>query len=146
MSRSITRRTIFVIFLAITPALCAAQDKDICARQMQSEVARIERDMGRQRPAAGDREAQVQWSKSMHAALEQAGRRADQCRRDTGPKPSAAERELAQDCSARVRRDAEALQQRYGSRSMSAAEQATRRAEEMRLNDQMMACNAARRR
>ena len=102
--------------------------------------------MARQRPAPGDREAEVRWSKNLRAALALAARNAEQCRRQTSPKPTQAARAAEEDCFAQVRSAAEELQNRYKGRTLSASEQAARRTKEMRLNDEMNACNLVRRR
>lgn len=134
----------YALCLALFPVLCAAQASDPCMRQFEAEQARIEREMARQLPAKGDREAEVRWAKKLHAALALAGRNAEQCRRRSGPSPAAKAAE--EDCAARARRQADELQHRYQGRTLTSSEQTARRAEEMQLNDAMQACRAARRR
>lgn len=128
-----------VLLLAVSPVLCHAQ-ADGCMRNFQIEQQAIERDMARQLPPKGDREAEMAWAAKLDASLKQAGARAEACRRQSTPKASASARAAQEACAARVRAAAEEMIGRYGGRTLSSAEQATRRAEEMRLSDDMHAC------
>ena len=131
-----------VFCLAILPALCAAQDNNNCVRQFEAEKMRVERDMAKQRPAPGDKEAELRWSKSLHSAMALAVANAEQCRRAIKPAPAVVQSEEM--CVTRIRQAGNELQKRYRGRTLSVAEQQARRTEEMRLNDDMQTCLKAR--
>lgn len=121
-------------------SLAAAQSTEDCASQYQAERTRIERDAMHQVPPKGDLGAQQRWSKQLHEQLEAAARRGDDCRRGAERRgnPLAASKEQA--CADSARLQSEALQKRYGSRTLNSAEQSAYRAEETAMLDARQAC------
>lgn len=131
------RATILLVLTLLSPLL-SAQDK--CIAQGQAEQARIQREFASNRPAQGDRDAEVAWARNLHAALAIAARRAEDCARASRQTtaPAAAARE--QECAAKANQQLAELQNKYRGKSMSTQEQIARRGEEERLLDDRMAC------
>ncbi|MES2413819.1 MAG: hypothetical protein V4614_08450 [Pseudomonadota bacterium] len=126
--------------LGMLPMVAHAQGDDVCIRQFKVERDRIEREMTRQVPPKGDRDAEMQWSKKLHAALELAGNNAERCRERNTPKLSAAEVAAVENCLTRNLRAGDEIQKRYSGRTLSFAEQTALRGEETRLIDDRRAC------
>lgn len=126
--------------LALVAGAVQAQTTADCTRQFEDESQRIQRDLARQVPPQGDRDAQQRWSRILHDQLEAASRRADDCRRaaERRANPQAASKEQA--CAATAQRQAEVLRQRYGNRTLTPAEQSTLRADEAALMDARNDC------
>lgn len=131
------------MLLAYPAVSMPASDADPCTTAFDAEQARIERDFSA-RPPGPDRDAQVQWSKALHAAMEGAASRARKCQEDGRPKPGSAtfqkglERE--QQCSAKANAQLAELDQRYAGHTRSAAEQRTIRDAQARITDERMQC------
>lgn len=125
--------------LAALPPLCAAA-QDGCTAQGVAEQDRITREFSSQRPARGDKDAELAWSRNLYAALAAAAKRAEDCTRASrvSTPPSAAA--MRDECIAESNRRADELEHRYRGRTLTAQEQATRRAEEQRLLDERMDC------
>ena len=132
-------------FLAVLLPL-AATAQDTCTAQGQEDQDRILREFSSQRPARGDKDAELTWSKNLNAALAAAAKRAEDCARTNKPAVPAAAAAKEQECIAEVSRRTSELDKRYGGRTLSTQEQAARRSEESRLLEDRMSCmNRARR-
>jgi hypothetical protein len=120
-----------------------APDAEPCLTAAKAEEARITREH-MARPPGPDRDAQVQWSKSLHAALEGVERRARKCEEDRRPKPGSAafqkNLEAAQQCTAKANMQIAELDRRYQGRTPSATEQRTIRDAQSRIIDERMEC------
>lgn len=140
------RPMVFGMVLAVLlPPSANAQDR--CQAQGKAEQDQILREYSGRPPPQGDKAAQLEWSKRMHAALAASAARAEECSRAArraAVTPAIAAKE--QDCIAASNRRADELQAKYRGKTMSREEQAARRAEEERLLDDRMACSSRARR
>ena len=129
--------------LACPAVAMPAPDTDPCLTAAKAEAARIEREYTA-RPPGPDKDAQVQWSKALHAALEGVERRARKCEEDRRPKPGSAAfqkiLESEQQCSAKANMQIAELDRRYQGRTPSATEQRTIRDAQTRIMDERMEC------
>lgn len=132
------KHAILLVVALLLPLSSIAQDK--CTTQGKAEQLRIEREFSAQRPARGDKDAELTWSKNLNAALAAAARRAEDCTRASRPAVQPAAAAKVEDCLAGVRRRGDELQQRYRGRTPTLQEQTTQRGEEQRLQDEYMAC------
>lgn len=126
------------ILVVLFPIAALAQDK--CTEQGQAEQMRIQKDFTAQRPAKGDKEAELTWSKNLHAALAASAKRAEDCTRANKPPTAPAAAAKIDACLAGVRQKTDALHQRDRGRALTMQEQTARRAEEQGLQDEYMAC------
>ena len=135
------------IALALISALvlCAPAwaDPARCRTAYDAEVARIEREALPHAPPPGsDVRTQQQFMAGVHARLEAAARRAEQCEQASRPKPDAAARQATQirqqQCAELADREYAMLRQRGGGNSPE--QQRDRREAEMRIMDERMAC------
>ncbi len=126
------------LLLFLLPLAAGAQDE--CTAQGEAEQDRIVREFSGQPPARGDKDAEIAWSRKLHAALEANAKRAEDCVRANRAaiSPAAAAKEA--ECVAGSNRRADELADRYRGRTLTAQEQATRRAEEQRLHEERMSC------
>jgi hypothetical protein len=131
------RRTICFL-AALIPVASPAQDR--CTVQGQADQVRIEREFSGQRPARGDKEAELTWSKNLNAALAAAAKRAEDCSRASKPAVAPAASARVEECLADVRRRTDDLNRRDRGRTLTLQEQTARRSEDERLLDEYMAC------
>jgi len=128
---------------ACPPVAMPAPDTDPCLTAAKAEEERITREYSA-RPPGPDRDAQVQWSKGLHAALEGVERRERKCQEDRRPKPGSAafqkNLESAQQCTAKANLQIAELDRRYQGRTLSATEQRTIRDAQTRIVDERMEC------
>jgi hypothetical protein len=141
-----TKNTSILLMCALLacPAVAMpAPDTDPCVTAAEAEAARIQREYTA-RPPGPDRDAQVQWSKALHAALEGVERRERKCQEDRRPKPGSAafqkNLESAQQCSAKANMQIAELDRRYQGRTPSATEQRTIRDAQTKIMDERMEC------
>ncbi len=134
------KHTVFPLALLLLAQAGTAQDK--CTAQGQAEQLRIEREFSGQRPVRGDKEAELTWSKNLHAALAAAAKRAEDCTRANKPPASPAAAAKIDECLAGVRRRTDELERRYRGRTLTFQEQTTQRGEHERLQDEYMACTS----
>lgn len=127
-----------LLLLVFFPIAALAQDK--CTEQGQAEQIRIQKDFMARRPAKGDQEAELTWSKNLHSALAASAKRAEDCTRANKPPIAPAEAAKIDACLAGVRQKTDALHQRDRGRTLTMQEQTARRAEEQGLQDEYMAC------
>ncbi len=134
-----THHIMLSFLLALLPLAAIAQDK--CTAQGQAEQDRIVREFSSQLPAKGDKDAELTWSRNLHAALAAAAKRAEDCTRSSRAAipPAAAAKE--QECIAGSNRRADEFEKRYRGRTLTAQEQSTKRAEEQRLIEERMSCS-----
>jgi hypothetical protein len=129
--------------LTFPAAAMPAPDTDPCLAAAKADEAQITREYTA-RPPGPDRDAQVQWSKGLHAALEGVERRERKCQEDRRPKPGSAafqrNLESAQQCSAKANMQIAELDRRYQGRTLSATEQRTIRDAQTRIVDERMEC------
>jgi hypothetical protein len=129
--------------LAYPAAAMPAPETDPCLTAAKAEEERITREY-MARPPGPDRDAQVQWSKGLHAALAGVERRVRKCEEDRRPKPGSAafqkNLEAAQQCSAKANSQIAELDRRYQGRTPSATEQRTIRDAQTRIVDERMEC------
>jgi hypothetical protein len=133
-----TRHVTLFLLIALLPLAASAQDK--CTVQGEAEQNRIVREFSGQPPAKGDKDAEITWSKNLHAALAAAAKRAEDCARSNKSAIPPATAAKAQECIAGNNRRADEFDKRYRGRTLTAPEQATRRAEEQRLIEERMSC------
>lgn len=133
-----THRNKLLLLAALLPLAATAQDK--CTVQGQVEQDRVVREYSGQRPAKGDREAELTWSRNMNSALAAAAKRAEECTRSSKPATPAAAAMKQEDCIAGAVRGVTDLEKRYQGRTLTSQEQATKRSEEQRLIEQRMSC------
>jgi hypothetical protein len=128
---------------ACPPVAMPAPDTDPCLTAAKAEEERITREYSA-RPPGPDRDAQVQWSKALHAALAGVERRVRKCEEDRRPKPGSAafqkNLESEQQCSAKANMQIAELDRRYQGRTPSATEQRTIRDAQTRIMDERMEC------
>lgn len=129
--------------LASPPALGA---DDACLAKGRAEQGRILRAFTRQRPAKGDRAAEIDWARRLEAALSAAAGRADECERMERRAKASTIGVREDTCLARAHREIEALDRRYGGRTLSRQEQAALRAEQERALQARVDCDLATRR
>lgn len=67
------------LLVVLLPLAANAQDK--CTAQGEAEQNRIVREFSSRPPAKGDKNAELTWSKNLHAALAAAAKRAEDCAR-----------------------------------------------------------------
>lgn len=126
------------ILLFLLPLAAGAQDR--CTAEGQVEQDRIVREFSGQPPARGDKDAEIAWSRRLHAALEANAKRAEDCvRANRAAIPPATAAKEAECIAGSIRR-ADEMVERYRGRTLTAQEQATRRAEEQRLHEERMSC------
>jgi hypothetical protein len=151
MGHALTSKSRLLLWLLVGCSLPAAvaSAADQCLETVRAEQARVEREFTA-RPPGPSREAQIQWSRELHAALEEIEKRARQCEEDRRPKPGSPEFERDGDalrqCLAGIDQKLADLDARYKGSSLDKAEQAARREAESRLLDERMACQRAVRR
>ena len=128
------------LLVALLPLAANAQDK--CTTQGEAEQNRIVREFSSQPPAKGDRDAELTWSKNLHAALAAAAKRAEDCVRSNRAAipPATAAKEEA--CIAGNNRRTDEFDKRYRGRTLTAQEQAMRRIEEQRLIEERISCTS----
>lgn len=143
---SIGRALALAVLAAGTAQSAEAQAAQRCAAQLQFEQARIERDFSRERPPQSDRVAFERWSKNMHAALNAAGRSAEDCERQSQPALAPDRRSTLEACIARVTAKSDEVSRRYAGRTLSREEQSQVRAAQLDLHEQRIACDLASRR
>lgn len=133
-----TNHITFFLLVVLLPLAASAQDK--CYAQAETEQNRIVREFSSQPPSKNDRDAYLAWSKNMNSALAAAARRHEDCVRSNRaaiPPTTVAKEE---ECIAGSNRRAEEFDKRYRGRTLTAQEQATRRAEEQHLIEERMSC------
>lgn len=133
-----THRFMLIFLTAIVPLGATAQDQ--CTTQGQAEQDRIVREFSSQRPTRGDKDAELTWSRNLNQALAAAAARAEDCTRSSKAAIPSATVAKEQACIAESHRRAEEIDKRYRGRTLTAPEQATRRAEEQRLIEERMSC------
>lgn len=133
---------------AVQPAErpAATPGEQRCLDEFRAETTRIERDLARRVPPQQDQAAQQAWAADMHNALRQAGDRAEACSRAARAPGSSAQARAEADCAIRAPQSSDLLARRYGSRTLSAAEQTAQRQEEQRVLAERADCLQARRR
>jgi hypothetical protein len=131
-------RSALILLLALLPLAASAEDK--CRVQGEAEQDRIVREFSGQPPARGDKDAEITWSRNLHAALAANAMRAEDCVRANRAaiSPAAAAKEM--ECISGINRRSGELATKYGGRTLTAQEQVTRRAEEQRLLEERMSC------
>ena len=129
--------------LACPAVAMPAPDTDPCVTAATADAEQITREYSA-RPPGPDRDAQVQWSKALHAALAGVERRVRKCEEDRRPKPGSAafqkNLESEQQCSAKANMQIAELDRRYQGRTPSATEQRTIRDAQTRIMDERMEC------
>jgi hypothetical protein len=129
--------------LACPAVAMPAPDTDPCVTAATAESERITREYSARLPGP-DRDAQVQWSKALHAALAGVERRERKCQEDRRPKPGSAafqkNLESEQQCSAKANMQIAELDRRYQGRTPSATEQRTIRDAQTRIVDERLEC------
>jgi hypothetical protein len=133
-----------LIAALLLPLVSVGQDK--CTEQGKAEQQSIEREFTAKRPAKGDKDAELTWSKNLYAALAASAKRAEDCTRANRPAATPAATAKLEECLADVRRRTDELQQRYRGRTPTLQEQKKQRDEEARLQDEYQACSKAARR
>ncbi len=133
-----THRITLFFLAALLPLAAAAQDK--CTAQGAAEQDRIVREFSSRPPAKGDKDAELTWSRNLHAALAAAAKRAEDCTRSNRAAVPPAVAAKEQECIAGVSRRTDELNKRYRGRTLSTQEQVTRRSEEDHLLEERMAC------
>ncbi len=128
------------LFLLVALLPFAANAEDKCTTQGEAEQARIVREFSSRPPTRGNKDAELSWSRNLNAALEAAAKRAEDCTRSSRSTISPAAATKEQECLATNNRRADEFQKRYGARTLTPQEQATRRTEETRLIDERMSC------
>ena len=121
-----------------------AADVPQCLSEFKAEEARIVREAGRAataNPPGGDLKAQQQIVQAVHAALEAAAKRADDCNRRSRPAISQDAIARMNQCALKADQEMDALQRAYNKiQNPSFAEQTAMRNEGSRVSDQRMAC------
>lgn len=135
---------LFACALLAWPVLAsAAPDPDPCSSAFQAQQARIERKYT-SRPPGTDRDAQVQWSRSLHAELAGAEQRARQCQEDRRPKPGSAAFQQGLDrerqCTAKAAAQLAELERRFPGPTRSVADQRALREGHDRISDERLRC------
>ena len=129
--------------LACPAVAMPAPDTDPCVTAATADAEQITREYSA-RPPGPDKDAQVQWSKGLHAALQGVERRERKCQEDRRPKPGSAafqkNLESAQQCTAKANLQIAELDRRYQGRTLSATEQRTIRDAQTRIVDERMEC------
>lgn len=118
----------------------AAQAQDPCMQRYQAEVTRLERELAAKQPARLPPAQQQEAMRALHEGLERAAAEAERCERAARAPAEAARRPAMEACLAEVHKRGDALEARWKGRTLSAAEQAQRRAEEQELLDARIAC------
>jgi len=118
----------------------AAQAQDPCTQRYEAELNRLERELAAKQPARLPPAQQQEAMRIVHEGLERAAAEADRCQRAARAPAEAARRPALDACLAEVHKRGDALEARWKGRTLSAAEQAQRRAEERELLDARMAC------
>jgi len=144
-----TTKLLLALLIGCSVPAVTASAADLCLETFKAEQARVEREFTA-RPPGPSREAQVQWSRELHAAMEAVAKRARQCEEASRPKPGSPEfqrdLDVLRQCLAGIDQKLVDLDKRYQGRSLAKAEQAARREEESRLIDERMECQRAVRR
>lgn len=117
-----------------------------CLSQLQTDQSRIQRDFVRERPPASDKAAYDRWASSFHAALNAAGKAAEECERKARPALTPERRTTLDTCISQVAGKSQDIDRRYAGRTLSREEQAKMREEYQALHDQRIACDLASRR
>lgn len=118
----------------------AVQAQDPCTQRYEVEQARLVRELEAKQPARLPQAQQQEAMRVLHEGLERAAAEAERCQRAARAPAEAARRPALEACLAEVHKRGDALEARWKGRTLSAAEQAQRRAEEQELLDARMAC------
>jgi len=118
----------------------AAQAQDPCTQRYEAERNRLERELAAKQPARLPPAQQQEAMRIVYEGLERAAAEADRCQRAARAPAEAARRPALDACLAEVHKRGDALETRWKGRTLSAAEQAQRRAEEQALLDARIAC------
>ena len=140
----LNRGLLFMSLMALA-GLCGAADDPKCLAEFKAEEARITREAERAAaanpPARGDLKAQQQMMQPVHAALEAAARRAEDCNRRRRPPLSQDASARMNECARKADQEMDALRRKYsGIQKPTFAEQTAERDESLRIADQRMAC------
>lgn len=140
MPTRIPRLSALLPLLALLAPPISALAQPSCTERYQAEQERIAREFTAQPPKKGDKEAELAWSKKLHAALAESAKNADQCERDARRAVSPSAQAAENECIAANNRRTDELTKKYRDRTLDRAGQATRRQEEQQLLDERMAC------
>ena len=141
--RSIRMKTLALLGIAVLQgyaSLAFAQADDRCAQQYRAEASRIEREHSQKRPTPGSKEAEVNWSKGLRAALALAAKNAEASTSAAGKAKASSNERAELDCAAQANSAFDGPLRRYGNRTLTSGEQASRKAEELKILDNRNAC------
>ncbi len=129
-----------MVLLGLMGLGVAAHAQDPCQQRYQAEQDRLQRELAAKQPARLPQAQQAQAMQALRDGLAHAAAEAERCQRAARAPAEAARRPALEACLGDVTRRSDALEARWKGRTLSAAEQAQRRAEERELLDARMAC------
>ena len=133
-----THRLPTILFVALLPFAASAQSK--CDTIADAETERVSKELAKQAPSKDDQQAYMAWSRRMHDALAEVGRKHDECVRSSKPPLSAGDAAKIDACLAANNRRSDEVEKKYRGRNLTFQEQTAHRAEGQRLMDERMAC------